>query len=78
MIKQYVLEFGSEILPRSTPFIINLRKKKFFLFRLQEIKLLHGSKVEADVVVVCKDTDVIILMTWTYLKLNIINNWYLK
>ena len=46
-----------------TPSIINLRKNYFFLFRLQEIKLLHGSKVEADVVVVCKDTDVIILMT---------------
>ena len=47
-----------------TPSIINLRIKKkiFFLFRLQEIKLLHGSKVEADVVVVCKDTDVFILM----------------
>ena len=61
MIKQYVLEFGSEILPRSTPFINNLRKKNI-LFRLQKIKLLHGSKVETNVVVVCKDADVIILM----------------
>ena len=27
MIKQYVRDFGSEILPRSTPFIITSRKK---------------------------------------------------
>ena len=48
------------------------------LFRLQEIKLLHGSEVDSDVVVFCKDTDVLILMIWAYSKLNITNNWYLK
>ena len=48
------------------------------LLLLQEIKLLHGYKVDSDVVVFCKDTDVLILMIWAYSKLNITNNWYLK
>ena len=48
------------------------------LLLLQEIKLLHGYKVDSDVVVFCKGTDVLILMIWTYLKLNTTNNWYLN
>ena len=36
--------------------------------------LLHGSKVDSDVAVVCKDTDVFVLMISAYSKLNI-NNW---
>ena len=55
--------------------LLLLQEKNNILFRLPENKLLHGSKVDSDVVVVCKDTDVLI---WTYIKLNITNNWYLK
>ena len=40
--------------------------------------VLHGSKVDFDVVVVCKDTVVDVLMIWAYSKLNITDNWYLK
>ena len=40
--------------------------------------VLYASKVDFDVVVVCKDTFVLILMIWAYSKLNITNNWYLK
>ena len=42
--------------------LLLLQKKKNILFRQQEIKLLHGSKVDSDVIVVCKETDVLILM----------------
>ena len=31
MMKQYVLEFGSEILPRSTPFIVTSTEKEYFI-----------------------------------------------
>ena len=73
------MEFGSGILPRSTLLLLSLlQEEKNILFRLQEIKLLHGSKVDSDVAVFCKDTDVLILMIWAYSKLNITNNWYLK
>ena len=40
--------------------------------------VLHASKVDSDAFIVCKDTDVLILMIWTYSKMNITNNWYLK
>ena len=39
---------------------------------------MHGSKVDPDVAVVCKETDVLILMIWAYSKLSVTNNWYLK
>ena len=39
---------------------------------------MHGSKVDSDVAVVCKETDVLILMIWAYSKLSVTNNWYLK
>ena len=78
IMKQYVLEFGSEMLPRLTPFIITSREKEYILFRLQEIKLLHSSKVDSDVAVVYKGADVLILMTWVYPNSSIRNNWYLK
>ena len=58
--------------------LLLLQEKNNILFRLQEIKLLHDSEVDSDVVVVCKDTGTFILMIWTYLKLKITNNWYLK
>ena len=58
--------------------LLLLQQKNNILFRLPEIKVLHGSKVDSDVIVVCKDTDVLNLMIWTYIKLNITNNWYLK
>ena len=91
MIKEYVLEVSSGILPRSISFIIASREKYYFVLptgnkvisvcnhkeaytRLE----LHDSKVDSDVVAVCKDTDVLILMFWVYLKLNITNNWYFK
>ena len=40
--------------------------------------LFHSSKVDSDVVVVCKDTDILTLIIWAYSKLNITNKWYLK
>ena len=58
--------------------LLLLQEKNNNLFRLAEIKLLYDSKVDSDVVVVCKDTDALILMNWTYIKLNITNNLYLK
>ena len=70
MIKQYVLEFGSGILPRSIPFAITSREKEYFILPAgnQVISVcnhketdtglvLHASKVDSDVVVVCKDAD---------------------
>ena len=39
---------------------------------------MHGSKVDPDVAVVCKETDVLILMIWAYSKSNVTNNGYLK
>ena len=75
MIKQYVLQFSSGILPRSIPFIMTSRKKENFILpaRNQVISpwnheeadnrlVLHASKENSDVVAVCKDTDVLILM----------------
>ena len=74
MIKEYVLEFGSGILPRSVPFITTSREKDYFVSPAgnkvinvcshKEVDtglVLHASKVDSDiVVVVCKDTDVLI------------------
>ena len=54
-----VLEFQDLLL------LLLLQGKKNILFPLQEIKLLHGSKADSDVIV-CKDTDVLILMIWAY------------
>ena len=81
MIKQYVLQFSSGILPRSIPFIMTSRKKENFILptRNQVISpcnheeadtrlVLHASKENSDVVAVCKDTDVLILNNWAYLK----------
>ena len=45
---------------------------------MQENKLLHGSKVDFEIAVLCKDTDLLILVIWAYSELNITNNWYLK
>ena len=70
IIKQYVLEFGSEILPRSTPFINTSRENEYSLLSAGNQVMsdcnhnnagtrlvLYGSKVDSDVaVVVCKDT----------------------
>ena len=85
------LEFGSGILPRSILFIITSREKDYFVspagnkvvsvFDHEEADsrlVLLASKVDSDIVVVCKDTDVLILMIWAYSKLNITNNWYFK
>ena len=91
MTKQYVLEFGSEILPRSTFFIITSREKEYLISPAGNHYIsncnsedagsrfvLHGSKADSDVAVVCKDTDVLVLIVWAYSILNITNNWYLK
>ena len=67
-----VSEFYQDLL-----LLLLLQEKNNILFCLQEIKLLHGSKVDSDVVVTCKDTDVLILMIWAYPKWNITNR-YLK
>ena len=60
---------------QNLPLLLLLQEKDNILFRLREIKLLHGSELDSDVVI-CKDADVLILMIWAYSKLNI-NNWYL-
>ena len=75
MIKQYVLELGSRILPRSTPFIITSRENEHSILPAgnQVISgcnhedagtrlVLHETKVDSDVAVVCSDTVVYILM----------------
>ena len=79
MTKQYVLEFGSGILPRSPPFIITSRQKEYFTSISENHVIsgcnhdnadtrlvLHDSKVDSDIVIVCKETDVLILMVLTY------------
>ena len=100
MTKQYVLEFGSEILPRLLLLLLLQEKKNFPITSREKEYLispagnhyisncncqdagsrfvLHGSKVDSDVAVVCKDTDVLILIVSAYSVLNITNNWYLK
>ena len=90
-IKQYVLEFSSRILPRSFFFITTSSEKDYFYFasgnkvtsvcnheEADTCLVSYASKVDSDVVVVCKDTFVFILMIWAYPKLKITNNWYLK
>ena len=84
-------DFGSGILPRSIPFVITSRVKGYFIslagnqfisvckFEEADICLvLHASQVDSYVVVVRKDTNILILMIWAYSKSNITNNWYLK
>ena len=79
MTKQYVLEFGSGILPRSPPFIITSRQKEDFTSIAENHVIsgcnhdnadtrlvLHDSKVDSDIVIVCKETDVLILMVLAY------------
>ena len=69
MIKQYVLEFVSRILSRSTPFITTAWENEYFISPAENRSIsgcnhkdagtrfvLHSSKVDSDVVVVCKDT----------------------
>ena len=76
MIKQYVLELGSGILARSTPFIITSRENEHSILSAENQVIsgcnhedtgtrlvLHESKVDSDVAVVCSDTVVYILMT---------------
>ena len=71
MIKQYILEFGSRILPRFIPFIIASRQKEYFISPVgyqvisacnhkvtSTCPILHASKVDSDVVIICKNTDV--------------------
>ena len=91
MIKQYILEFGSGILPRFVLFIITSGEKDNFILpggnkaesvcnheKADTRLVLYASNFDSDVVVVCKDTDTLILTIWACLKLNITNNWYLK
>ena len=79
MTKQYVLEFGSGILPRSPPFIITSRQKEYFTSIAENHVIsgcnhdnadtrlvLHDSKVDSDIVIVCKETDLLILMVLAY------------
>ena len=91
MIMQYVLEFSSGILPRSIPYIITSTENQYFLlpagnqvlrvFNHEEednLLVLHASKVDSDVAIVCKGKDILILMIWSYSKLDITNIWYLQ
>ena len=77
-----VLEFYQDL-----PFIITSREKEYFVStagnqgisvcnreEADNCLVLLASKVDSDVVVVCKDTDVLILMIWAYSKLVITNN----
>ena len=41
-------------------------------------RILLASKLHTDVVVVNKDTDVLVFMIWAFSKLNITKKWYLK
>ena len=80
MMKQYILEFGSRVLPRSTtPFIITSGEKEYFYSPAvnhvvsgcshkdaDTYFVLHGSKVDSDVAVVFEDADVLILMIRAY------------
>ena len=74
----YILEFGS--VPSFIPFIITSREKDYFVSpagnkaisvcnheEADTPLVLHASKVDSDVVV-CKDTDVLILIIWAYSK----------
>ena len=74
MMKQYVLEFGFGILPRSPPFIITSREKEFFFLPAGNHVISGWNYKDADtrldVAVVCKDTDALILMIWAYSKLS--------
>ena len=76
---------------RSSPVIITSREKDYFISPAgnqvtsgcnhedaETCLVLHGSKVDSDISVACKDTDVLISMIWAYSKLNITNNLYLK
>ena len=85
MTKQYVLEFFPGI-QSSPPFVITSTEKCFTLSEGNHVIsgfnhksadthiALHCCKVGFDFVVVCKDTGVLILMIWSYSKLNITNN----
>ena len=78
-------------MPRSTAFIITSREKEYFISPAgnhvicscnhedaDTRLILHNFEADSDVAVVCKDTDVLILVIQAYSKLNITNNWYLK
>ena len=85
------MKFDSGILPRSIPFIITSRENEYFVSptgnqatsvcnheEVDNRLVLHVPKVDSDVAIVCKDTDVLILMIWAYSMLDITSNWYLK
>ena len=40
--------------------------------------VLHAIEQESDVVVVCKDTDVLMLLVWAYSSYKVTHNWYFK
>lgn len=40
--------------------------------------VLHALLCENDVVIVCKDTDVMILLVWAYIKYNVTKKWYMN
>ena len=40
--------------------------------------ILHAILTQTDTVIVCEDTDVLILMVWAYAKFNITKEWYMK
>ena len=76
-IKQYVPELGSGIPSRSTNFIITSRDNEYFISpagnqvisgcnhgKVGARLVSHGSIVDSNVAVVCKDTVVYSLMIW--------------
>ena len=40
--------------------------------------IFHALSSQNDVVIVCEDTDVIILMVWAYVRFKVTKNWYMK
>jgi len=91
LIKDCILKEGQKILPRTVPFVITSKDKSFTITSAGEERLddynheeadtrlvLHASKENMDVVIVSKDTDVLILMIWAFAKLKIKKKWYLK
>ena len=81
LIKQYTLEFGSGILQRSIHLIITSDEKDYYILpagnktvsfcnheEADTRLVLYASNVDSDVVVVCKDTDNLILTIWACSK----------
>ena len=90
LISKYVLaDKGNEI---KVPFIITVGDENYKLKRTGEVEsktncnheeadsriVLLALEANSDVVIVAKDTDILILLVWAYTKHNIDHTWYFK